>query len=82
MNPTRRELHNLIDALPDYKVRTVKQIIEIIIRENPWEELLASPPEVDEPLTEEEKIAINEAERDLAAGLIKPWEQVKKELGL
>ncbi|PHJ37820.1 hypothetical protein P378_13650 [Desulforamulus profundi] len=82
MNPIRSELHRLVDALPDHKVRTVKQIIEIIIRENPWEELLASPPEVDEHLTEEEKLAINEAEQDIAAGLTKPWEQVKKELGL
>jgi len=36
----------------------------------------------DEPLTEAEKKAILEAEEDVKAGRVKPWEQVKKELEL
>jgi hypothetical protein len=35
-----------------------------------------------EPLDEEEKEAIQKAEEAIAQGRIKPWSQVKKELGL
>ncbi|MCG0278535.1 MAG: helix-turn-helix domain-containing protein [Thermanaeromonas sp.] len=43
---------------------------------------LETAPEDDEPLTEEDKRAIAEAERAIAQGKTKPWEQVKRELGL
>jgi len=39
-------------------------------------------PEDDEPLTPEEKIKLDEAEKDIAEGKTIPWEQVKEELGL
>lgn len=38
--------------------------------------------EDDEPLTEEDKRAIAEAERAIAQGKTKSWEQVKREIGL
>lgn len=43
---------------------------------------LETAPEDDEPLTEEDRRAIAEAERAIAEGKTKPWEQVKKEMGL
>ncbi|MGB9663169.1 MAG: helix-turn-helix domain-containing protein [Moorellaceae bacterium] len=43
---------------------------------------LETAPEDDEPLTEEEKRVIAEAERAIAQGKTKPWEQVKRELGI
>ena len=39
-------------------------------------------PEDDEPLTPEEEIKLDEAEKDIAEGKTIPWEQVKEELGL
>lgn len=36
----------------------------------------------DEPLTEAEKKAIEEAEADFESGRVKTWEQAKKDLGL
>lgn len=43
---------------------------------------LETAPEDDEPLAEEDKRAIAEAEKDIAQGKTKPWEQVKREMGL
>ncbi len=43
---------------------------------------LEKAPEDDEPLTEEDKKAVAEAEKAIAQGKTKPWEQVKREMGL
>lgn len=43
---------------------------------------LETAPEDDEPLTEEDERAIAEAEKAIAQGRTKPWEQVKRKLGL
>ncbi|MCL6614075.1 MAG: helix-turn-helix domain-containing protein [Firmicutes bacterium] len=43
---------------------------------------LETAPEDDEPLTEEDKKTIAEAETAIAQGKTKPWEQVKREMGL
>lgn len=49
---------------------------------DPLVHALETAPEDDEPLTEEDKKAIAEAETAIAQGKTKPWEQVKKEMGL
>ena len=46
-----------------------------------WEAFLNAPLD-DEPLTEEDTQAIEEAEEDIAAGRVKPWKELKRELGL
>ncbi|MBC7335362.1 MAG: helix-turn-helix domain-containing protein [Clostridia bacterium] len=43
---------------------------------------LEKAPEDDEPLTEEDRKAVAEAEKAIAQGKTKPWEQVKREMGL
>lgn len=43
---------------------------------------LETAPEDDEPLAEEDRKAIAEAEKAIAQGKTKPWEQVKREIGL
>jgi len=43
---------------------------------------LETAPEDDEPLTAEDKRAIAEAEKAITQGKTKPWEQVKREMGL
>ena len=42
--------------------------------------VLETAPDDDEPLTEEDKKAIAEAERAIAQGKTKPWERVKGEM--
>ena len=46
-----------------------------------WEAFLNAPLD-DEPLTEEDVQAIEEAEEDIVAGRVKPWKELKRELGL
>ena len=46
-----------------------------------WEAFLNAPPD-DEPLTEEDMQAIEEAAADIAAGRVKPLKEVMRELGL
>jgi excisionase family DNA binding protein len=48
---------------------------------DPVRHALETAPEDDEPWTEEDKKAVAEAERAIAQGKTKPWEQVKRELG-
>lgn len=49
---------------------------------DPVLQALETAPEDDEPLTEEDKEAIAEAEKAIAQGKTKPWEEVKREMGL
>ena len=46
-----------------------------------WEAFLNAPPD-DEPLTEEDLQAIEEATEDIAAGRGRSWKDIKEELGL
>ena len=49
---------------------------------DPVLQALEAAPEDDEPLTQEDKEAIAEAEKAIAQGKTKPWEEFKRELGL
>ena len=46
-----------------------------------WEAFKNAPLD-DEPLTEEDELAIKEAEEDLAAGRVRSWKEIKEELDL
>ena len=49
---------------------------------DPVWELFKNAPLDDEPLTEEDKQAIKEANEDLAAGRVRTWKEIKEELDL
>ena len=49
---------------------------------DPIWELFKNAPMDDEPLTEEDKQAIKEANEDFAAGRGRSWRDIKEELGL
>ena len=53
-----------------------------LLSDDAFVQALRNAPEDDEPLTEEDLKAIEEAEEDIRQGRVKPWEQVKRELGL
>ena len=46
-----------------------------------WEAFKNAPLD-DEPLTEEDELAIKEAEEDFAAGRVRSWKEIKEELDL
>ncbi len=81
LEATKERLHELVDALPASKVEAANKCLEALADEA-FLEALRNAPEDDEPLTEEDSKAIEEAEEDIRQGRVTPWEEVKKELGL
>ncbi len=77
----RTRLHELVDVLPESKIEAANRCLEALADEA-FLEALRNAPEDDEPLTEEDLKAIEEAEEDIRLGRVTPWEEVKKELGL
>lgn len=85
MSVQKEELYRLVDALQEQEIPIAKRFLEFLITEPDevaWEKLLKNPPIDDEPLSDDDLIAIAEAEKDIAEGRVKPWEQVKKDLNL
>lgn len=85
MSVQKEELYRLVDALQEQEIPIAKRFLEFLITEPDditWEKLLKNPPIDDEPLSDDDLIAIAEAEKDITEGRVKPWEQVKKELNL
>ena len=82
----KEELHRLVDALPERKNASAKELLEVLLTEESaddvWAELLANPPIDDEPLDDEDLAAIEEAKKDIMAGRVSTLDQVKKDLGL
>lgn len=64
----REELHTLIDRLPDEAIPTVRRILKAILE--------------GEELTEEELLAIREAEEDIEAGRTISLDLLMRELGI
>ena len=69
MATTREELHRLVDRLPESDLDRVARFLqnEAEARQR-FEDVLATAPIDDEPLTDEDRGAIAEGERDIAAG--------------
>jgi hypothetical protein len=69
MATTREELHQLLDRLPESDLERVARFLrkESEARQR-FEELLATAPIDDEPMTEEDRDAIAEGGREIAAG--------------
>jgi hypothetical protein len=80
----REKLRALVERLPDDQVENVLRMVEAVRREereDPVWAILQSVPEDDEPLTDEERQALDEGLDDLARGHTIPWEKVREELG-
>jgi hypothetical protein len=78
----KEQLHQAVDAMTDEEARTALRTLADASGD-PVAWMLAHAPLDDEPETEEERSAVAEAKRELAAGVPGiPLEQVKRELGL
>jgi hypothetical protein len=79
----REELHSLVDDLSDQDLPTAKRFLAYLrnIRD-PFMQKLVEAPYEDEPLTEEDIAALDEAWEDLAAGRVITMEELERELGL
>ena len=78
---TKDRLHRMVDALPEEDVPAAEKALESVRLER-VRRALAEAPEDDEPLTEAEREAIQEAEEDVRAGRLVSHEEVKRRLGL
>lgn len=85
MSMERDELHRIIDAIPEDKLqaigRLLKDAVDIAI-DDPVQRALANAPLDDEPESEEEKRAAEEADADFKAGRSMSTDELKRELDL
>jgi hypothetical protein len=79
----REELHGLVDDLSDEDLPTAKRFLAYLrnVRDPLIRKMVEAPYE-DEPLTEEDIAALDEAYEAIARGEVYSDEEVRRELGL
>jgi hypothetical protein len=82
MSP-RDNLHRLVDSLPESELERAERVLEALrqVAEPPYRPLDAAPLD-NERETPEERVAVEEARRDLAEGRAIPHEEAKRRWGL
>ncbi|ACV63268.1 hypothetical protein Dtox_2459 [Desulfofarcimen acetoxidans DSM 771] len=82
MSVPKEEIHRMIDDLPENKINQVKQYLKKLLEkksiDEQWSEVLANPVYDDEPLTEEDMVAVKEALQDISEGRVESWEEFKR----
>ena len=79
----KQRLQQLIDELPEDQIRAAERYLEFLsASQDPLIQALQSAPEEDEPITDEEREAIEEAERAIADGDVVSDAYVRSKLGL
>ena len=79
-NNEKRQAHELVEQLPPTQLRVVVRLLEAML--DPVARAIANAPFDDEPLTAEEKKALDEAREWLKHNQAIPHEQVLTELGI
>lgn len=81
--PTRDSLHRLIDALPESELAAAERFLRYLrATTDPVLRGLLDAPLDDEPETEEERQAVQEARDELVQGMVRMREEVRRELGV
>ena len=80
MSDTRQHVHELIDRLPAPQLSAVAKLLETML--DPVARALANAPIDDEPVTEEERRAVAEADEWLRHNEPIPFEKVLADFGL
>lgn len=79
----KQRLHQLIDELPEDEIHAAERYLEFLSAcQDPLIQALESAPEDDEPVTDEEREAVEEAERAFADGDVVSDAHVRARLGL
>lgn len=78
----RKDLHELIDALPDSEVPTARRYLRYLrlISTDRVLRAFLDAPEDDEPVTEDDIARLEQAEEEMARGEVETWSQVKRQL--
>ncbi len=81
MTLTKDDLHHLIDDLPDSEVHAAARYIQYLkSSRDPFVQVLLDTPLDDEPETQEELIAADEAWQEYLDGKARPLAEVREEL--
>ena len=79
----RKHLHQLIDDLPEQEIQAARRYLQFLCgQDDPVLRAIRSAPVDDEPLTDEDRAAIDEAQRDLDAGNRVSDAQIRADLGI
>lgn len=79
----KEKLHRIVNALPESELTAAERYLEYLAQSaDPVALACELAPEDDEPVTDEDRAAIEEARAEIAAGRGIPFDQVKRELGL
>ena len=72
MDLTRREIHHLVDALPERELTAAKRYLQFLqgVENDPLDTALMTAPWDDEPESPEEIEAIQEAYQDVEQGAV------------
>ncbi len=80
---TKETLHKLVDLLPESEWEAARRVLEErLSKHDPVLHAFLNAPEDDEPETEEERAAVEEAYEALARGEVVSDEELRRELGL
>ena len=80
----KEELHKLVDALPQNEVYSAKRYLQFLlvkVQNQRVLEAFENAPEEEEAPDAAELAAIEEAEKDITAGRVEPFDEVMKYLG-
>ena len=79
----RKRLHQVVDDLPDDEIAAAERYLRSLCADgDPVLHTVRTAPVDDEPLSDEDRAAIAEGRRDIAAGRGIPHERVLRKLGL
>lgn len=79
----RADLRRLVDQLPESELHAARRFLEYVLyHDDPVLRAFMEAPLDDEPESEEERAAVEEARQDFAAGRVYTLEEVKREFGL
>ena len=79
---TKQTLHSLVDELPDSELGAAAQNLSYLrlLGEDPVLKAMLTAPLDDEPLTEEDRVALTQARGDLAAGRTVSHDEARQRL--
>ena len=75
---SRQQLHDLVEQLPETEVPAAHRVLQALCLDPVQLSLLTAPYD-DEPETEEERAAVQQAREELARGEVIPFEDVQRE---
>jgi predicted transcriptional regulator len=79
----KERLHQLVDRVPDGEVHTAERFLEYLASAaDPVMRALMNAPEMDEPLSDADREALEEGRRALEAGDVVSHEELRKAIGL